>query len=232
MPTSLILPVAADKEEYKGEMPYLFRLDRKGIMICLAAIKGLELDKFDGVYITILKKHNDIYKLEDLLDLQFKRLGIADKAHVVKLETLTKSQPETVYLTIKKNAITGGVFVKDADSYFEADFPVENSVCIYPLDSLKRVNPQDKSYVNVDDMYYVTNIIEKRILGRDFCAGGYFFEKADEFCTLYEGLLGYAPLYISHIIYAALLKGITFRPVRVRNYKDWGTYKDWRENER
>ena len=68
MPTSLILPVAADKEEYKGEMPYLFRLDRKGIMICLAAIKGLELDKFDGVYITILKKHNDIYKLEDLLD--------------------------------------------------------------------------------------------------------------------------------------------------------------------
>lgn len=232
MPTSLILPVAADKEEYKGEMPYLFRLDRKGIMICLAAIKGLELDKFDGVYITILKKYNDIYKLEDLLDLQFRRLGIADKAHVVELETPTKSQPETVYMTIKKCAIKDGVFVKDADSYFETEMSVENSVCIYPLDYLNRVNPQNKSYVNVDDMYYITNIIEKRILGRDFSAGGYFFENADDFCTLYEGLLGYAPLYISHIIYAALLKGITFRPVRVRNYKDWGTYKDWRENER
>lgn len=231
MPISLILPVAADKEEYKGEMPYLFRLDRKGIMICLAAIKGLELDKFDGVYITILKKHNDIYKLEDLLDLQFRRLGIADKAHVVELETPTKSQPETVYMTIKKCAIKDGVFVKDADSYFETEMSVENSVCIYPLDYLNRVNPQNKSYVNVDDMYYITNIIEKRILGRDFCAGGYFFENADDFCTLYEGLLGYAPLYISHIIYAALLKGITFRPVRVRNYKDWGTYKDWRDNE-
>lgn len=161
MPTSLILPVAADKEEYKGEMPYLFRLDRKGIMICLAAIKGLELDKFDGLYITILKKHNDIYKLEDLLDLQFRRLGIADKAHVVELETPTKSQPETVYMTIKKCAIKDGVFVKDADSYFETEMSVENSVCIYPLDYLNRVNPQNKSYVNVDDMYYITNIIEK-----------------------------------------------------------------------
>lgn len=231
MPTSLILPVAADKEEYKGEMPYLFRLDRKGIMICLAAIKGLELDKFDGVYITILKKHNDIYKLEDLLDLQFRRLGIADKAHVVELETPTKSQPETVYMTIKKCAIKDGVFVKEADSYFETEMSVENSVCIYPLDYLNRVNPQNKSYVNVDDMYYITNIIEKRILGRDFSAGGYFFENADDFCTLYEDLSDYAPIYMSHIIYAALLKGMNFRPLKVKDYKDWGTYKDWRDNE-
>lgn len=83
----------------------------------------------------------------------------------------------------------------------------------------------------MDDMYYITNIIEKRILGRDFSAGGYFFENADDFCTLYEDLSDYAPIYMSHIIYAALLKGMNFRPLKVKDYKDWGTYKDWRDNE-
>ena len=46
-----------------------------------------------------------------------------------------------------------------------------------------------------------------------------------------EDLSDYAPIYMSHIIYAALLKGMNFRPLKVKDYKDWGTYKDWRDNE-
>ena len=60
---------------------------------------------------------------------------------------------------------------------------------------------------------------------------GYFFENADDFCTLYEDLSDYAPIYMSHIIYAALLKGMNFRPLKVKDYNDCGTYKDWRDNE-
>lgn len=231
MCTSLIVPVAADKAEYKDEMPYLFRLDSKGNMICLSAIGGLDLSCFDKIYITILKKHSESYLLKELLSLQFKRLGIANKAFVIELDRPTKSQPETVYETIKFSGIQGNILIKDGDSYFETAIPVENSVCIFPLDSLNHVNPQDKSYVNIDDMCYITNIIEKRILGRDFCAGGYFFESADLYCSLFEELSRYTPLYMSHLIYTALLHGINFRPIKVKNYLDWGTLKDWRENE-
>lgn len=107
------------------------------------------------------KKHSIEYQLKDLLTLQFKRLNITTKAHVVELDHSTQSQPETVYQTIKQNQIKGHIFIKDADSYFDTDIPTENSVCIYPLDELTQVNPQNKSYVNIDDMYYITNIIEK-----------------------------------------------------------------------
>ncbi len=231
MQNSLIIPLAADKAEYRDEMPYLFRLDSKGRMICLAAICGLDLNSFDNIYVTILKKHSLAYQLKELLMLQFKRLGIDAKAHVVELDYSTQSQPETVYQTIIQNEIKGKVFIKDADSYFETEIPVENAVCIYPLDKLSLVNPQNKSYVNVDDMYYITNIIEKRILGRDFCAGGYFFDDCELYCKLFEDLKESKPLYMSHMIYKALLDGYSFRPVKVKDYKDWGTLKDWRENE-
>ena len=97
------------------------------------------------------------------MTLQFKRLNIATKAHVIELDNPTKSQPETVYQTIKQNQIKGHIFIKDADSYFETEMLIENAVCIYPLDELNQVNPQNKSYVNIDDMYYITNIIEKEI---------------------------------------------------------------------
>lgn len=231
MQNSLIIPLAADKSQYKDEIPYLFRLDSKGRMICLAAICGLTLDDFDNIYVTILKKHSDEYQLKELLTLQFKRLNIETKAYIIELNHPTQSQPETVYQTIKQSQIKGHIFIKDADSYFETETPIENSVCIYPLDKLTQVNPQNKSYVNIDDMYYITNIIEKRILGRDFCAGGYFFEDTNLYCELFEELKENKPLYMSHIIFKALLDGYNFRPNTVKEYKDWGTLKDWRENE-
>lgn len=231
MQNSLIIPLAADKPEYKDEIPYLFRMDSKGRMICLAAISGLNLDKFDSIYVTILKKHSISYQLKELLALQFKRLNIETKAHVTELKIPTQSQPETVYQTITQNHLKGGIFIKDADSYFQTEIPIENAVCIYPLDELSQVNPQNKSYVNIDDMYYITNIIEKRILGRDFCAGGYFFEDAELYCRIFEELKESTPLYMSHIIYKALLDRYSFRPDKVKGYKDWGTLKDWRDNE-
>jgi hypothetical protein len=49
----------------------------------------------------------------------------------------------------------------------------------------------------------------------------------DDFIRYYEQNMEYSPLYMSHIIYSALLDGQSFRPIKVKNYKDWGTRKDW-----
>ena len=119
------------------------------------------------------------------------------------------------------------VFVKDADCYFDAEAISENGIYTFPLDSMSQVNPQGKSYIQTDDMFYITNIIERRIIGRDFCAGSYCFEDANDFIRYYEQDKEYSPLYMSHIIYSALLDGQSFRPIKVKNYKDWGTRKDW-----
>ena len=112
-------------------------------------------------------------------------------AKVVIIEHLTYSQPETIYQTI------------------------------YPLENLSWVNPQNKSYVAIDDMFYVTNIIEKRIISHFFSAGGYGFENSEEFCKYYELFVDKKGLYLSHIIYAMLLNKHIFRPSLAQNYQDF-----------
>lgn len=216
---SLIIPIAADKKEYCHKMPHSFQLGNDGFMYCIHAIMKLDLRIFDAIYFTILSKHNEKYNLQDLFGLQFKRLGVKN-AKVVIIDKPTNSQPETIYKTIRQENIGGGIFIKDADCSFSCEILQENSVAIYPLESLCWVNPQNKSYVAVDDMFYITNIIEKRIVSHYFSAGGYAFENTDEFCKYYEQFAKEAELYLSHIIYAMLLDKKIFRPSLVKDYQD------------
>ncbi len=222
MSFTLIVPVAADKEIYSDNLPYLFSLDEDGIMLCVKSILGLNLSIFDNIYFTILKKHNRKFYLKDMFRIQFERLKL-NNASIFILNEPTKSQAETIYKTITELSLNGSIFIKDADSYFHGEINRSNSVTIYPLDNLPLVDPRNKSYVIVDDMYYITNIIEKRILGRYFNAGGYCFEDTNEYCKYYQQLCNNSYIYISHIIYTMLLNKIVFRPIQVTEYIDWGT---------
>lgn len=217
---SLIIPAASDRPQYESEMPYIFTLSKDGIMPCIKAILGLDLSKFDAIYFTILSAHNIRYNLTDLFDLQLRRLGL-DRVKVVVLDTPTRSQVETVYRTIQQEHIEGGIFIKDADSSFRCEILVGNGVVTYPLEQMQLVNPQHKSYIAVDDMFYVTNVIEKRIISHLFNAGGYIFEDARLFCRYCEKYMNLEGLYLSHIIYAMLLDKNIFRPVEARDYVDF-----------
>lgn len=225
---SLIVPAAADKPEYENDLPYIFSLNSEGIVICLKSILGLDLKRFDSIYFTILKKHDDRFRISDLLKLQFNRLGIAN-ARVVILDEPTVDQAETIYQTISQAGIEGNIFIKDADSYFSTEVPNNDSVAIYPIEELDMLTPKDKSYVAVDDMFYVTNIIEKSIIGHHISAGGYKI-KVTDFILYYNKLRNFSKLYLSHIVYAMLLDKKSFRPMLVEDYKDWGTVSDLRRN--
>lgn len=220
--SSLIVPVAADKPEYTDSLPYVFGFDDDGIIICIKSMLGLNLDAFSHIYFTILRKHDERFFLSEALRLQFRRLGLKN-AEVVVLDKPTEDQAETVYQTIQLAGISGPVFIKDGDCYFKADVRPVNSVAIFPIEELPVLDPRDKSYVVVDDMNYVTNIIEKRVVGHFISAGGYSIESAEDFCRYYLELRGFGKLYLSHIIYSMLLDKVTFRPEIVSDYKDWGT---------
>lgn len=224
---SLIVPIANDKPEYKKYIPYLFRTNSEGYMYCVSAILGLEISFFDKIFFTILAEHNNKYFLKDAFDIQFRRLGLQNKVKVVILEKPTPNQPTTVYHTIRQENIHGLIMVKDADGFFCSKINEGNNISIFPIDDLDHINPKNKSYVAIDDMFYVTNIIEKRIISRWFSAGGYVFESAEIFCFYYEKLKQFPKLYISHIIYAMLLDKIVFRPVKVKKYEDWGSEKEF-----
>ena len=219
---SLIVPAASDNPQYQDVMPYVFSLDTSGIMLCLRAIQGLDLNRFDNIYITILKKHADKYCLRELFELQFKRLRMSN-AKLVVLEEVTSSQTETVFKTIESQHIVGSIFIKDADGYFEADVLRENGIALYPLEQLSMVDPQHKSYVAVDDGYYITNIIERKIVSHLFNVGGVCFKDINDFVNYYKTLIKYGThVCMSHIIYAMLLNKQQFRPTMALNYIDWG----------
>ena len=217
---TLIMPIAADKPEYSTRLPRVFLIAEDGVMHCIRALKSLDLTRFDHIYITILRHLDEQYALTERLSLQFRINGITN-AEIVVLDQPTTSQPETIYETIRKKDIHGSIFIKDADCSFAGDDTTDNAIVIHPLEQLDWVNPKNKSYVSVDDMYYITNIIEKRIVSHHFTAGGYSFQEADTYCQYYESLQHQQGLYLSHIIYTMLLDGHTFRPVLAKEYEDF-----------
>lgn len=220
---SLLVPIAADKAEYAGAMPYVFAPGSDGILLCLKSILGLNLDTFEAIYFTILRKHALAYDIDSILGLQLRRLGLWDKARIVILDEPTDTQAETIAETIDKERISGAIFIKDADGYFKAEVFPENGIAVYPLEELNLVDPRNKSYVAVDDMQYVTNIIEKKVIGNLFNAGGYCFADADDFMDVYHRHRDAGHIYLSHLIYSMLLDHHPFRPVKVSDYRDWGT---------
>lgn len=218
---TLIVPIAAKNDEYSHKLPQPFRFDEEGTMFCVKAITGLPMQDIKNIYFVILREHDERFLVGEQLKMQFRKHRLTN-AHVTVLDQPTKSQAETVAQAIRMNDIEGMVFIKDADCYFSTDEILpQNGVAIYPLENLPIVDPQHKSYVAVDDMFYVTNIIEKRVVSHFFSAGGYCFENAQDFCRYYERLKDYSPLYLSHIIYAMLLDKKIFRPILIDDYQDW-----------
>lgn len=217
---TLIMPIAANKPEYATRIPRVFLIAEDGVMHCIRALKSLDLSRFHHIYITILRHLDEQYALTERLLLQFRINGITN-AEIVVLDEPTDSQPETIYRTILQKQIQGSVFIKDADCSFFGEAATGNAIAIHPLEQLDWVNPKNKSYVSVDDMYYITNIIEKRIVSHYFSAGGYSFADAATYCRYYERLRHQHGLYLSHIIYSMLLEGHTFRPVLTKEYVDF-----------
>lgn len=222
MKFNLIIPIAADYNIVDHTIPYIFQPDNSGILFCVKSILGLNLSIFDRIIFVVLNKHNKAYYLEHILQTQFKCLNIPN-AEVIVLNKPTKNQPETIFQAIKLANLTGSIFIKDADSYFNGEIFAENSIAIYSLENLHFVDPRNKSYVSIDEMFYITNIIEKRVISHYFSAGGYGFKSAEEYCYYYNKLCHFNDLYISHIIYLMLLDNHIFRPILIDNYNDWGT---------
>ena len=219
MSFSLIVPAAANKEIYKEQIPPIFRLSERGLANCIEAVLDINSGQFSCIYFTILRQHDEKYGIAAMLRMQLDRVGLS-QAKIVILNNPTSSQAETVYQTICQEHISGPIFIKDADSMFSADIIPQNGIVVYPLEKLSQVNPQHKSYVAVDDMQYITNTIEKRVIDHYFNAGGYCFEDASVFCSYYERYVGQSGLYLSHIVYAMLLDKHIFRPFIANRYKD------------
>jgi hypothetical protein len=192
----------------------------------IEAIKGLNLKKFNKIYVIVLKKHLKDYNFETGLRKQFNNIGVKN-VNLVVLERETESQAQTVYEGIKAGKIFGSICIKDCDNFFSINQDVENFLSVEHLSSFSEINPSNKSYVQTNELGHVINIAEKQIISNTFCTGCYGFSSAEDFKKYFLLLKDKKDLYISHIVYKMILDGIIFKTVKCENYLDWGTKKEW-----
>ena len=216
--------------KYKDTVPLEFKYDNNtGQINCIKALEGIDLSMFTKIYFVMLYEHELKYHIAEKITVARKfNKKLLDTEVIFKfLDIPTSSQTETIYNTIIEYNIKGPIFIKDADNTCTCEGQIKgNTVLVYPLENTPIVDPQHKSYVNVDDQNFVVNIIEKRVVSNLFNCGGYSFTDAALFKTAYETLLGYEDIanhmYISHIIYWLILnKKIKFRPVEATYYEDF-----------
>jgi hypothetical protein len=227
---SLIVPCAGKSSRFIGKPKWMLTCPNGNLMI-QEAINCLDLENINKIYITFVKEHIDKYfKDYDIISL-FK--FIKDKEVIITiLDDFTSSQTETVYLTIVKNKIEEGIFIKDCDNYFNHKIEKGNYICSLEINEKNNVTKlYNKSFIEINNLDQIINICEKKIINNIICVGGYSFESSDIFKKFYEKSkvikLEQKEFYISHLVHYCLLNKLVFYSKLVENYIDWGTPEEW-----
>lgn len=224
---NLILPVGGLSVRFANVRPKWLLTHPNGNFMFIEAIKGLNLDFFDNIYLVCVKSTLEKYKCEAGIYEQVKLLGNVKNFKLVILDEQTRNQPETVYTAVIKENITGSICVKDCDNYFKITATGKNFISYANLDDFKSINASNKSYAVKNNEDVITNIAEKQILSKHFCTGSYGFEDVENFKSYFQLLKDEDNLYISHIIYKMILDGFKFSGINCLDYLDWGTLTDW-----
>ena len=229
---NLILPVAGKSSRFPEMRPKWILSMPDGLLMLEKSIENLDVKKiYDNVVIICLKEHIDQYISPNVLKNSFeKNYGIRPKLAI--LDKPTSSQSESVYLGLKKAKVKGSIFIKDCDNTFSFKFEGKNQVAVIDLNQQGLVDAKSYSYVKVDKLGFINNIVEKNVIGNLFCCGGYGFEDVKDFYKSYESIKSKEEVYISHVIFSLLLKGERFKAKEASLYQSWETLREYRSYQR
>ncbi|RTZ14640.1 hypothetical protein EJ063_15095 [Vibrio aquaticus] len=198
-----------------------------GKLMIEKSVENIDLERFDRIVVVCLQEHLEKYTSSELVVESFER-STGVKPELVILEKPTTSQSETIYQAIKKGNIEGSFFIKDCDNTFQYQPEPINSVATIDLNDIELVDAKNKSYVEVDSLDVISNIVEKEVISNFFCCGGYSFQSASKFCQTFESISSDKEVYISHVIYKMLMSGEEFVRRTASEYTDWGTLREYR----
>ena len=227
---TLIIPMAGKSTRFPNMKPkWMLTHPFSNHFMAIESLSGINLDFFDQVIFACLRSHEEQFGFLDGFSKEFKTLYPDTPFSIHFLNAPTQSQSETVYKAIIDKNICDFIFIKDSDSYYEANIEdVCNQVSFFDLNDIDMVNARSKSYLLFDQDQLIYNIIEKKVISSFFSVGGYGFASAKDFCLAYEKIKDlHAECYISDVIYSMILYGQRFKGLKTDNFKDWGTLEDW-----
>lgn len=224
---TLLLPVAGRSSRFPGMRPKWLLTMPDGKLMLEKAVERLDMSDFDRVVVVCIRDHLNDYLTDESLATVLD--GICHtNLDVCVLEQPTSSQSETVALALEQAQIKGSFFVKDCDNMFHFRWSGGNEIAVLDLASVGLMDAKNKSYINVDSLGNVLNIVEKQVISNFFCCGGYGFRCAEEFLTHFYAIKSNEEIYISHVIYSMLMGDENFRMKLANSYIDWGTLREYR----
>jgi MobA-like NTP transferase domain len=228
---TLILPVAGRSSRFPGMRPKWLLTMPDGKLMIEKAVECLEMTDYDRVVLVCLKEHLDSYLTQQSLDAVLAGIGHPN-VDICVLDEPTSSQSETVALALVRANVSGSFFVKDCDNMFHVRWGGGNEVAVLDLNSVGLIDAKNKSYVSVDGLGNISNIVEKQVISNYFCCGGYGFKSSTEFLSHFQSIKIKQEIYISHVIYSMLMSKDNFQISRADRYVDWGTLREYRHYNR
>lgn len=227
---NVILPVAGKSSRFPNLRPKWLLTNPSGNLMIVDSILGLDITSVDCFYIIYLKEHEDKYSFRFGLNENLKKYGLDSKVTYIELANETANQVATVRLGLEQIQKDISFLIKDCDNFFRCDWPKhtqQNFVSFCNLKNIKSSDVASKSFVDINEMGLIANIVEKKIISDKFCCGGYFFESSHQF--LQYSNLASENLYVSDVVFNMLLHGKTFIGVECFDYQDWGTANEWKK---
>ncbi len=228
---TLLIPCAG-KSLLDG-VPQCIARHPDGAFLVAKSISGLPLDNINQCIITILEEHERQFHISQMLMKELQQFKFSTQICI--LQHMTSGPAETVRKTIQKEAVHGGIIIKDVDSYVNISrLEGDNFVAglnIYDFDQ-EVYDLKNRSFVILNEQQNIMDIIEKRIRSDVFCTGLYGIEDVEDYMEAYDALTddnyGIDRLYVSHIIaYLIGRKGKVFHYAKSIDYESYGSPYEW-----
>lgn len=221
--STLIIPAAGKSSRFPGMRPkWLLTMPDGNLMIEHAIRSIVQNNKFDRIIVVCLEEHVSKYtslaKLNMLLES-----SSSQPVEILLLEKPTDSQSETVLQALQRMKVEGPFLIKDCDNYFDFQWNNGYQIAVVDVETVDGVDIRNKSYVRVDPMGIVQNIVEKKIISNLFCCGAYGFASSEQFIESFQSIQSASEIYVSHVIFKAIMSGSNFEAKLADGYIDWGT---------
>lgn len=225
---NVILPVAGKSSRFPNVRPKWLLTNPSGNLMIVDSILGMEIEDLTSLNIIYIKEHEDIFSFKHGLSHNLKKYGLDKKINFIELNKQTNNQVETIRLGLEKIQSDISFIIKDSDNNFKLNTKsLENNFVSYcKLLNLKSSDVASKSYLELDEMGIINNIVEKKIISDKFCCGGYYFKSSKEF--LEYSNIDSSNVFVSDVVFNMLLNGKKFIGVECSNYEDWGTIHEWK----
>jgi len=221
------MPCAGLSTRFPEMRPKYLLTDYSGEMMLKKAAKN-----FIGHYnITVILLRQHVEKFDALRKVSEAFDG---NVRVVVLEFPTSGPAETVYRGIVEGKINldSTILIKDCDGFYDGPVCEGNVVYVSKLSDNPNIrNAPAKSYTIANEQGIVSTVVEKRIVSNHFCAGGYQFERAQDFIDTFSSLWSKhdGEPFVSNVIDKMIANGKVFGELCVTNFIDVGTAEDWFE---